>query len=239
MKVFLQREVPFHALYFILKCGGAQVGWQQPNSPFKGGALGITHQILDRPMEAEDMKQGREYIQPQWVLDCFNEGRLLPVGPYAANATCPPHLSPFVVDSEEGYKPQQRIVLDKLAEAELVAPKTEGEDVDAEDVVEVTPEEQHAVFAKELAAEFAGVKASEFAEKEQESEPESESEKPQKLTKKQKEAAEQRELAKSMMSKKNARLFQKIEKGENMKKANVENLKAKKKANKVVKGKKA
>ena len=25
MKVFIQREVPFHAVYFVLKCGGAEV----------------------------------------------------------------------------------------------------------------------------------------------------------------------------------------------------------------------
>jgi len=115
MKVFIAREVPFHAVYFVLKCGGAQVGWALPGSPFKEGAVGITHQVVDRPSNQFTRVSGREYVQPQWVLDSFNIGKRLPIYLYACDVQCPPHLSPFVDDAEEGYVPKQRELLNKLA----------------------------------------------------------------------------------------------------------------------------
>ena len=85
----------------------------------------ITHQIVDRPpLPQESLPAlpetaasevigngtepkpialwpratipGRIYIQPQWVWDCVNQGKLLRPDMYAPGATLPPHLSPWV-----------------------------------------------------------------------------------------------------------------------------------------------
>jgi len=125
LRVFVNREVPLRAIYFTLLCGGvAEVGWERGASEHRSGAFGsafpaesekITHHVVDRPPDHLEMRPGREYVQPQWVLDCFNTGCLLPVAPYAPGRTPPPHLSPFVDDKAEGYVPRQREILDRLA----------------------------------------------------------------------------------------------------------------------------
>lgn len=47
-------------------------------------------------------------MQPQWVFDCVNWKRLLPVGDYSPGAVLPPHLSPFVEEGEGDYVPPER-----------------------------------------------------------------------------------------------------------------------------------
>ena len=48
---------------------------------------------------------GRIYVQPQWVWDCINEGKLLKPDAYAPGETLPPHLSPWVKPKEGQYDP--------------------------------------------------------------------------------------------------------------------------------------
>ena len=63
-------------------------------------------------------------MQPQWVFDCINAKRLLPVSDYFPDTILPPHLSPFVDESETGeYVPPEKHRL--LEGKSLVVPKGE------------------------------------------------------------------------------------------------------------------
>ena len=50
----------------------------------------------------------RSYIQPQWVFDCVNLRRLLPVDDYSPGTHLPPHLSPFTEEGPGDYVPPER-----------------------------------------------------------------------------------------------------------------------------------
>ena len=47
-------------------------------------------------------------MQPQWVFDCVNYRKLLPVEDYFPGVELPPHLSPFVQEEEGDYVPPER-----------------------------------------------------------------------------------------------------------------------------------
>ncbi|USP82320.1 Pescadillo -like protein [Curvularia clavata] len=123
---YLSRETPRAPLEFILKAFGCKrVGW---DGTLGDGAFttnesdpNITHQIVDRPAlsngapaagEQESkvqwpysMMPGRTYVQPQWVWDCINQGKLLRPDHYAPGADLPPHLSPWVKPKKGEYDP--------------------------------------------------------------------------------------------------------------------------------------
>jgi pescadillo protein len=117
---FLNREVPREAFEFIICAFRGRVGWDGPGSPYAATDARITHHVVDRPMPAASLRDGREYVQPQWVADSVNARMLLPVSKYAPGAVLPPHLSPFVEDAAEGYTPAYRAELDKLRAAAAV-----------------------------------------------------------------------------------------------------------------------
>ena len=48
---------------------------------------------------------------------------LLPLAKYKAGATLPPHLSPWVDNEEEGYKPAYAKEIERLKNGEAVAQK--------------------------------------------------------------------------------------------------------------------
>jgi len=129
---YLSRETPRASLEFILKAFGCKrVGW---DSILGDGAFttnesdpAITHQIVDRPPLANGAPEvpaaengdaaapkaqwphstmpGRTYVQPQWVWDCLNQGKLLRPDLYAPGAELPPHLSPWVKPKKGEYDP--------------------------------------------------------------------------------------------------------------------------------------
>ncbi|PWN25216.1 hypothetical protein BDZ90DRAFT_223924 [Jaminaea rosea] len=124
--VYLDRSTPLSLLSFILRSYGSfntRIGWDEtlaPNSPLQEDDARITHVIIDRPeLEASKRKEGRKYVQPQWVVDCANRGSLLPEDKYAVGATLPPHLSPFV----EG-----EVVDEELAEGEASGSSDDEDD---------------------------------------------------------------------------------------------------------------
>lgn len=127
---YLSRETPRQPLEFILRSFGCKrVGW---DATLGEGAYttdernpAITHQIVDRPViqattqeegNAEDNQTsqklapnqrmpGRVYVQPQWVWDSINEGEMQRPDLYAPGAQLPPHLSPFVQNTQGAYDP--------------------------------------------------------------------------------------------------------------------------------------
>ncbi|KAI3629324.1 hypothetical protein MIR68_012631 [Amoeboaphelidium protococcarum] len=91
LTVKINREVPRKSVLFMLLAHGANV-----ILPFQSaGSSGITHEICDRPLEHVRMEPNRKYVQPQWVFDSINQGKILSEDLYAIGKSLPPHLSPF------------------------------------------------------------------------------------------------------------------------------------------------
>lgn len=163
---YLSRECPRAPLEFILKAFGCKrVGWDSilGDGAFTTDESNpaITHQIVDRPVlpagtlpeapkvpetengEAAPRVQwprstmpGRTYVQPQWVWDCINQGKLLRPDLYAPGAELPPHLSPWVKPKKGEYDPNVPLEM-QAPEGEAEAfEEDEGDEEDAEDVEE-------------------------------------------------------------------------------------------------------
>jgi pescadillo protein len=168
---YISREAPKAPLEFILRSFGCKrVGWA---SVLGDGAFThdetdprITHQIVDRPQLPQESLPaipaadettvqvrpgsripGRTYIQPQWVWDCINEGKLLRADLYAPGTTLPPHLSPWVKASRGAYDPRATLAeQEEEDEAEIAA---EASDSDEEMADEPAVEEQKAEVSDE------------------------------------------------------------------------------------------
>lgn len=132
---YLSRETPRQPLEFILRAFGCKrIAWDavlgEGAFTHNEDDQIITHQVVDRPPRpvsslAEPLLvenaatavpstqllgpgsrvPGRIYVQPQWVWDCINEGKILRPDIYAPGATLPPHLSPWVKPSKGAYDP--------------------------------------------------------------------------------------------------------------------------------------
>lgn len=156
---YIAREAPKAPLEFILRAYGcSRIGW---DAVLGDGAFThnetdsrITHQIVDRPPLPEGALPavpaaakdgapqqvkpgtrfpGRTYIQPQWVWDCINEGKLLRPDLYGPGTTLPPHLSPWVKPSKGGYDPKASLAAqEEEGEAEMAADES-GSDEEMED----------------------------------------------------------------------------------------------------------
>jgi len=122
---FLSRETSRPIFEFIVRCFGGRIGWSNTSgsgSLFDETDDTITHVIIDRPSiqrsdetEAErSRRQQRKYVQPQWIVDCINSGKILLEGPYSQGKTLPPHLSPFG-DREGAYDPRAAIAEEDTA----------------------------------------------------------------------------------------------------------------------------
>lgn len=143
MKFFVSREVPRNALVFIIRCFGGEVSWDETvgvGSTYDENDEAITHQIIDRPT-IRNQKISRTYIQPQWIFDCVNSNKVLPVDEYVPGAVLPPHLSPFVEESADDYiPPERREILQQ--EKELLLKDNKTADDDQPDNDKLTPEEK-------------------------------------------------------------------------------------------------
>ncbi|KAG8062201.1 hypothetical protein GUJ93_ZPchr0003g17476 [Zizania palustris] len=116
LKFYLSREVPRESLLFIIPAFGGTVSWEGEGAPFDETDEDITHQIVDRPTQSH-VFLSREYVQPQWIYDCVNARIILPAEGYVVGRVPPPHLSPFVDNSAEGYIPEYAETIKKLQAA--------------------------------------------------------------------------------------------------------------------------
>lgn len=128
---FLGREVPREQLLVIIRSFGGQIGWAGEESPIPEDSEQITHQICDRPSQ-ERKHPGREYVQPQWVVDSANFRVLVDPRLYAPGQAPPPHLSPFVEADEDEYVPDYLVTLQKMqASAKAMRLRAQGIATDA------------------------------------------------------------------------------------------------------------
>ncbi|EXJ65552.1 hypothetical protein A1O7_01893 [Cladophialophora yegresii CBS 114405] len=158
---FISREAPRHPIEFLLRAFGCKrVGW---DNVLGEGAFThdetdprITHQIVDRPAPAQALHSlqgqeevngqnlqivkpgfimpGRIYVQPQWIWDSVNEGKLLPTNVYAPGETLPPHLSPWIKPTSGQYDPRATLEEQELEGETAAAPHGEEEEEEAEEV---------------------------------------------------------------------------------------------------------
>jgi pescadillo protein len=217
---FISRECQFLPLALVIRSAGGRVCWAEDEAKSTIESDGITHVVIDRPGELTRLPD-REYVQPQWVFDSFNEQLTLPVAEYAHGVELPPHLSPFAPEGDNDYIPQRRQVLNaliakrKLTLAKAVANEL-GEDITDElEAISAIQKEKEALEAIRLEklGEAAKLRRHERTEE-------------RLIEEKVKQAvAEKREQAKALMSKKHRRLLQRIETTANNKSQVVEKLK--------------
>ncbi|KAK6538736.1 mRNA-binding ribosome synthesis protein nop7 [Orbilia ellipsospora] len=145
--IYLSRETPREPLEFLLRSFGCKrIGWDavlgEGSFTADDTDPSITHQIVDRPpmiglppmpakKDGEDTEMGnngtsgqrgkvmgRIYVQPQYIWDCVNAGRILRPDSYAQGAELPPHLSPWVKAKDGEYDPTAPVADDGESEEE-------------------------------------------------------------------------------------------------------------------------
>lgn len=252
---FLGRETPRYSLEFVIPAFGGTVSWEGVgddelgSGPFGPDDKRITHHVVDRP-KLNKQRVDRHYVQPQWIYDCINCQKLLPTAPYVSDAfnpachsqetrsshevpltpirytvgaTLPPHQSPFGDEGQDAsFVPPDPTT---LGDEDLGA--SDGEEV-LEDDDEIEEDEDEAVYREELQEEGAGAAAMDM---DPPSAKKSAKKKKPKKTEAQRIEEETTELAKSMMPKKDARLYKQIMHGRKIKEEEKAKLMRKRKAN--------
>lgn len=202
LHVYLSRETPVDDLTFLLLSFNVSSLSTDPTTgyaPYPETDARITHQICDRGRLPERIVPGRKYVQPQWIVDSINKGKLLDEEAYAPGAELPAHLSPFTEKTEGRYDPEAPVEIGDEEEDEV------------EEVDEVDEDTQYQRF---LEAEVAGSKAVEKVVKKKRKEVD--------------ENGEAKEMAKLMMSNKNRRLLEAMEFGNRKRRNEAERLQSRK-----------
>lgn len=265
---FLSRETPRPPLEFLLRSFGCKrIGWDPVlgDGAFTENESdpSITHQIVDRPPvyqaalppvpesdgdeEMEDASRskrvngripGRIYVQPQYIWDCINIGKLLSPNEYGPGTLLPPHLSPWVKIDEKTYDPtapgaaggeeseEEDEEADNGMDEDLESGDEEEENIGAvilgpenEEEEESEDEEEKAQqeYQRELEAEAAGVKLPVGDKKKDR----------RKKSKQEREEEEQKDMQKIMMSRRKRKLYEKMQYSNKQKEDEVENLREK------------
>lgn len=226
---FLSREVPRGYLELIILSYGGKVGWEGQDSPIAMDDNSITHHVIDRPKLLPSyarLPKSREYIQPQWVLDCANFNFVLPIERYSAGTELPPHLSPWVNDKEEGYVPKYKEDVERLRNGEVLdvsdgEAEIENSKDNAGEEESSSEEETPSALVLKKVDEAEGNETESSSDEEEEDDEEAELKASKKKKTEDEEAAQ---LGKALMSKKAARLYGRMQHGIEQKQAKVDNL---------------
>lgn len=235
---FLSRETSRPIFEFTVRCFGGRIGWLATSgsgSPFDETDDAITHVIIDRPLirrsdetEAErSRRERRKYVQPQWIVDCINSGKILLEEPYSQGKTLPPHLSPFgdregVYDPRTGAGDEDLIADDEVVENGIMVEdepdddKSESEQCADEPLaaaINAARSDPAAIRAAELQAEAAGMDYGAFEKKLAKSKT--------KATQVQEQASGPDDMNKMMLSNKQRKLYEKIKYSERKRQAQV------------------
>jgi pescadillo protein len=172
---FLSREVPRGYLELTCLAFGGKVGWEGADSPISAKDPSITHHVVDRPKlpsSYDSLPKSREFVQPQWILDCANFRFLLPLGKYGVGTELPPHLSPWVDNEEEGYTPAYAEEIECLKNGQPVPEQMdveeEKEPVDLEEDMAASDEDDTSVKEKESSDDDEEEDEEEFEKKDKE-----------------------------------------------------------------------
>ncbi|KLO16992.1 hypothetical protein SCHPADRAFT_868734 [Schizopora paradoxa] len=223
---FLSRETSRPLFEFIVRSFGGRIGWPASSgtgSPIDETDESITHVIIDRPVvegtqESEEEKRRRrrrKYIQPQWVVDCVNAGRILSEEQYEQGKTLPPHLSPF--GEERGaYDPSRQADAEEDDDEDAMEEEGGVRTADAEDatpldaVVARAAVDSEQLRAAELEAESRGVDFGTFEKKLEKAK----SKKGKSAAPEAKKIDDESDMNKMMMSRKQRTLYEKMKHGE-------------------------
>lgn len=180
---FLSRETSRPVFEFLVRSFGGRLGWPSSSgsgSPITESDDSITHIIIDRPVtttanesaEEKERRRRRKYVQPQWIVDCINAGKILLEDLYAQGATLPPHLSPFgdkpgAYDPTVGLSHLEEASAEKVPDSEDEQASERNEDEEGVDEVVETvaitnADDAESLRAAELAAEAAGMEYGTF-----------------------------------------------------------------------------
>jgi len=149
LKFFVSREVPRESVVIVVRSCEGLVSWDSslfPGASYDETDETITHQIVDRP-SVDKQYLSRYYIQPQWVYDCINFRKLLPVEDYFIGAALPPHISPFVTERFGDYIPPEKQMLLAHERGETLTDK-EDEEEQEEEVEESSDDDSETDKAK-------------------------------------------------------------------------------------------
>lgn len=224
----LSRETSRPIFEFLVRSFGGRIGWPATSgsgSPFEEDDELITHVIIDRPLivreneteEERARRKRRKYVQPQWIVDCINAGKILLEEPYAQGKTLPPHLSPFE-DRADAYDPTVGVSIDD-AEMQDEEEEEEAGSESGEEDEEAAPEkaalkaaaaaeDAAALRAAELEAEAAGVDFGAFEKEARKAR------KKVRTAEEQPEDVAEEDMNKMMMSNKQRKLYERMKHGE-------------------------
>lgn len=224
---FFNREVPRYSLEFIVPAFGGEFGYEGDESMYSKDDKAITHHIMDRKINESQMAFDikRDYIVPQWVYDCINHQILLPASQYKPGVPPPAHLSPFVDNKLEGYLPKRQEEINEMKGIveEVYEPEIDDE---GEGEQEAAQEEEDKVMEQD---QEQGDKFDDESSDSDEEEAKKQIQKSMKMKSKLKKSLEKerKELGKLLMTKKQRRLYSRINYSLRRKKAFVNKLKEK------------
>jgi len=221
-KFLLNREAPVYSLQFLILSFGGDFTLQDDKA--------VTHHVLDRPLteaqKSDLKKKNRELVQPQWVVDSLNATHILPAKVYFPGVAPPPHMSPFVDDKKEGYMPSRAREILRLKGEEL------SEDEDMEPQVPQNKEQVREDSSSDEESDLEDVPEDKYVSSEEEEAPKGKTRKQAKEAREAKlkkdEDTEQKEMGKMLMTKKERRIFSKVQHSQASKKAQATKLKQKK-----------